>query len=152
MNIYLIQHGRAASKSADAAKALTPQGRGEAIRTATRVAELGLAVGAIWHSGKLRALQTAEIFAERLRPARGVIERQGMAPLDDPVIMAREIGELEDPLALVGHLPHLSRLASLLVTGDADCEIVTFRNAGVVCLGREGLGWRMQWIITPEQA
>ena len=151
MNIYLIQHGRAESKDRDPSRPLTPNGSGEAIRTAARVAQLGLELDAIWHSGKLRARQTAEIFAERLRPARGVLVRDGMAPLDDPSILAGEIGALEVPVALVGHLPHLSRFASLLVTGNADGEIVAFRNAGVVCLGGEGPSWRVEWIITPDQ-
>jgi phosphohistidine phosphatase len=151
MDIYLIQHGQAESKDRDPARSLTPSGRSEAIRTATRVAELGLEVGAVWHSGKLRAQETAVIFAESLRPTRGVFEREGLAPLDDPGITAREIGELETPVVLVGHLPHLSRLASLLVTGDADCEIVAFRNAGIVCLGREDHSWRVKWIIAPDK-
>ncbi len=150
MDVYLIQHGLAESKDRDPARPLTPNGRSQALGTATRVAELGLEVGAVWHSGKLRAQETAEIFAEQLRPTQGVIEHEGMAPLDDPGIIAREIGEPETPVMLVGHLPHLSRLASLLVTGDADREIVAFRNAGVVCLGRGAPGWRAKWIITPD--
>lgn len=151
MYIYLIQHGLAESKQRDPARPLTPNGRGEAIRAADRIAELGIQVGVVWHSGKLRAQETAEIFAERLHPSQGAIAREGMAPLDDPSIMAGEIEELDAPTALVGHLPHLSRLASLLVTGDADREIVAFRNAGVVCLSREDEGWRVEWITTPDQ-
>ncbi|MCK4450112.1 MAG: hypothetical protein KAX26_05930 [Anaerolineae bacterium] len=38
---------------------------------------------------------------------------------------------------LVGHLPFLDRLASLLVTGDADHSIVRFQMGGIVCLVRE---------------
>jgi phosphohistidine phosphatase len=51
---------------------------------------------------------------------------------------------------VAGHLPHLSRLASLLVTGDPDIEVVAFRNSGLVALGRDGAGWRIAWILTPE--
>jgi hypothetical protein len=45
----------------------------------------------------------------------------------------------------------LSRLTSLLVTGDPTREIVAFRSAGVVCLGEEGQGRRVRWMIAPDQ-
>ena len=37
-------------------------------------------------------------------------------------------------IMLVGNLPHLSRLVSLLLTGNPEIEVVRFRNAGIVCL------------------
>jgi phosphohistidine phosphatase len=51
---------------------------------------------------------------------------------------------------LVGHLPHLSRLAALLLADTPEREIVTFRNAGVVCLDRQGSRFALRWILTPE--
>ena len=54
------------------------------------------------------------------------------------------------PALLVGHLPHLSRLASLLLVGDATREIVAFRMGGIVCLENDAGRWRIKWILTPE--
>jgi phosphohistidine phosphatase len=151
MEIYLVQHAQAESKERHPERPLTPTGRSEAICVADRLAELDLGVGAIWHSGKLRAKQTVEIFAVRLYPMEGVVEHEGLAPNDDPALAANALAGTEATVMLVGHLPHLSRLTSLLVTGDPTREIVAFRNAGVVCLGKEGQGWPVRWMITPDQ-
>lgn len=57
-------------------------------------------------------------------------------------------------LAVVGHLPFLDRLASLLVAGHEGAAVVAFQNAGLVKLvpkaGREG--YAVRWILTPELA
>lgn len=152
MDIYLVQHGEAKAEEDDPDRPLTEKGRKEAALVAVRVARAGVKAGAIWHSGKLRAGQTAAIFADRLEPADPPEERRGLAPLDDPETIARQLVERTDTVMLVGHLPHLSRLASLLLTGDAEQEIITFRNAGVVCLSRKNSAWRLRWCLTPELA
>ncbi len=51
---------------------------------------------------------------------------------------------------LVGHLPHLSRLAALLLAEGPEREIIAFRNAGVVCLERQESRFAVRWILTPE--
>jgi phosphohistidine phosphatase len=51
---------------------------------------------------------------------------------------------------LVGHLPHLSRLASLLLVDDPGREIVAFRMGGIVCCGHGEGRWRLKWMLTPE--
>ena len=52
---------------------------------------------------------------------------------------------------LVGHLPYMSRLASLLLCGDSEKEIIKFRNAGIVNLIRDDLKvWSIGWILIPE--
>jgi phosphohistidine phosphatase len=53
---------------------------------------------------------------------------------------------------LVGHLPHLSRLASALLLGDPGREIVRFRMGAIVCLVRAEGRWLLQWVLTPELA
>ncbi len=51
---------------------------------------------------------------------------------------------------LVGHLPHMGKLAALLVTGDADQALVTFKPGGVVCLARDDEGrWSLRWMVVP---
>jgi phosphohistidine phosphatase len=51
---------------------------------------------------------------------------------------------------LVGHLPFLSRLTSLLLVGDRTKEIIRFRNAGIICLIREEDQWLLGWVMTPD--
>jgi phosphohistidine phosphatase len=150
MDLYLMQHGEARPEQEDPSRPLTELGREEVERVARAAARLGLRIPAIWHSGKLRARQTAEILAQRLLPSPEVSSMIGLAPNDDPAPCARAVEEVAGPVAVVGHLPHLNRLASLLLVGDPARNLVAFRRAGFVYLTREAEGWRLRWILTPE--
>ncbi len=150
MDLYLVQHGEAKPETADPARPLTDRGRHEVARVASAAARAGVRVTRIGHSGKLRARETADILAAELRPPGGASEVAGLAPLDDPAVAARLVAAATEPMMLVGHLPHLSRLASLLILSDPAPEIVAFRMGGIVCLGRTEDGWRVKWILTPE--
>ena len=108
------------------------------------------AVAEIFHSGKLRAQQTADLLAAALSPVGGVRAVAGLAPLDDPAAARELLDQAAAPRMLVGHLPHLSRLTSLLLVGDPTREIVSFRMGAIVCLTREEERWRLKWILTPE--
>src|SRR5437867_6783806 len=150
MDLYLVQHGEASPEAGDPTRPLTDRGRLEVERVARAAGRAGLRVAHIGHSGKLRARETAYIFAAELQPSGGAVELAGLAPLDDPTVAARLVAEATEPTMLVGHLPHLTRLASLLLVGDPGREIVAFRMGAIACLGRAEDGWRVQWILTPE--
>lgn len=152
MHCYLVQHGEAKPETEDPARPLTERGRDEVRRVARLAASVGLQIGEIRHSGKVRARQTAEILAEHLAPPRGIREVGGLAPMDDPAKAGAELDAAGEPVVLVGHLPHLGRLASSLLTGDPGREILQFRMGAIVCLARTEGGWRLQWILTPELA
>ncbi|MDH5202552.1 MAG: hypothetical protein OEZ31_08980 [Nitrospirota bacterium] len=51
---------------------------------------------------------------------------------------------------LVGHLPHLGKLACLLLCGDIEKNIVTFKMDGIGCLKRDNKDWSLQWKILPK--
>ena len=150
MQAYLVQHGEAKAEAEDPARPLTDRGRAEVQRVARHGALLGLPLAEIVHSGKLRARQTAQIMAENLWPSRGVREMVEMAPNDDPAKVRAELEAARDPLMLVGHLPHLGRLASSLLVGDPGREIIRFRMGAIVCLVRAERVWRLHWILTPD--
>jgi phosphohistidine phosphatase len=152
MEVYLVQHGEAKREEEDPARALTDRGKREAEGVARAAGRAGLALAEILHSGKRRAQETAEIFAVRLKPSRGVREAAGLAPMDDPAAAEGLIEGAAGPLMLVGHLPHMGRLASLLLAADPGKEIIAFRMGGIVCLSREEGGWRLRWMLTPEVA
>jgi phosphohistidine phosphatase len=152
MRWYLVRHGEAKSEKEDPARPLSDRGREEVRRVAQHVAGLGLTLAQIRHSGKLRARQTAEILAEFLSAAQGVREMGGLAPMDDPGKAQAEIEASREPTMLVGHLPHLSRLASLLVLDDPEQEIVEFPTGTMVCLARTEEGFQVEWVLTPEIA
>ena len=152
MQVYLVQHGEATPEVADPARPLTERGREEVARVARHAAILGLQVAEIRHSGKLRARQTAEILGGALSPSRGIREMDGLAPADDPAKARAEVESAREPLMLVGHLPHLSRLASLLLVGEPAREIIRFRNGAIVCLIQAEGRWLLQWVLTPDLA
>ena len=150
MAIYLSQHGKSASKDVDPERGLTPEGREEVTRVAESLRRAGIAVEVIWHSGKARAAQSAEIFAACLNPPGGVEARDGIDPLDDVVPFAQSLPETGNAL-FVGPLPFMERIVSYLITGDADGRVVRFQNGGVVCMVRdaEGEGWIIAWTVFP---
>jgi len=152
MNLYLVQHAKAKGDEEDPQRSLSNEGTAELRRVVSFVTEQGcLSVSKILHSGKLRAEQTAQAFAERLKPSAGLDAADGLKPKDDPSIWAERLCTVEDDTMLVGHLPHLGRLASLLLTGDASRTTVSFRNAGVVALVRDtGGAWTVSWVVTPQ--
>jgi phosphohistidine phosphatase len=149
-DLYLMQHGEAMAESEDIARPLTERGRHEVERVARHAARRRLGIGLVEHSGKLRARQTAEIVASCLEPQPRVVERLGLAPHDDPGDLARALEEASEPRLLVGHLPQLSWLASLLVIGDAARPILAFRMGALVALQREAGGFRLRFVLPPE--
>ena len=152
MEVYLVQHGESKSEAEDATRPLTDRGRVEVDAVARYAANLGVEVAEVFHSGKLRAKQTAELFAQHLAVPNRIAEQEGLGPLDDPDKAKHLVAQAEGPLMIIGHLPHLSRLASLLVLGEAEKEVVRFRMGAVVCLARSGEAWSIDWTLLPAFA
>ena len=151
MKLYLIQHAQAVSKAEDPRRPLTDEGRAEARAVARLVRSLDLRVECLWHSGKTRAEQTAEIYAGALTVAEGPTARQGLAPNDDVAPWRDALAVSTAETMIVGHMPFVSKLATLLLTGYESPPVVAFRNAGVVCLGRSSDDrWQIEWVLTPD--
>lgn len=148
--IFLVQHGEAKPEAEDPDRPLSEKGAAEVRRMAAWAAGAGVSPTRIRHSGKRRAEETATILAERLAPAEGTAAVSGLAPRDDVRPLAEALGDETVPLMLVGHLPHLSRLASLLVAGDPAAAVIRFQNAGIVCLGRDTGAWSVVWAVPPD--
>ncbi|MFQ5849706.1 MAG: phosphohistidine phosphatase SixA [Candidatus Binatia bacterium] len=152
MEVYLVRHGEAKSEAEDPRRPLSKRGREEVEKLGRAVGQKGLGVAKILHSDKARARETAKILARYLSPPGGMCEIKGLGPQDDPLLARAELEATEGPLMLVGHLPHLSRLASLLVTGNPEGKTVDFPAAALVCLSRSEGGWKVKWILDPASA
>lgn len=151
MRVYLVQHGEAAAKEVDASRPLTARGHKEVEAVAAFLKPLGVEVEAVWHSGKVRAVQTAELLAGAVTTRQGVVAHDGLGPKEDVTAAAEELLRLNKDVFVVGHLPFLSRLASLLLCGESSAGVVRFQYGGVVCLTRdEEGGWAVRWMVTPE--
>ena len=150
MDFYLVRHGEAKHEYEDARRPLTAGGRAGVEKLARAAAVKKVKIGAILHSEKLRAKETAEILARVLSPRRGMREISGLLPEDDPLPAKAEIEASAEPVMLVGHLPHLARLAALLLTGNGDNTVVDFAPATMACLTRLRGAWTLRWVIGQE--
>lgn len=152
MEIYLIQHGESQSKEEDPERPLTDKGRSDTERVAAYArnhADIDIKI--IFHSGKLRAIQTAEIIAKYMNPSEGIRESDGLEPMADPDIWAERISTSKGNIMLVGHLPHLGKLVGVLLNADESKNVVNFQNSGIIKLIRpEGGAWMLDWIIVPS--
>jgi|Deesub1362A_J573_1020465.scaffolds.fasta_scaffold00071_43 phosphohistidine phosphatase len=147
MRLYLVRHAEA---EVSEPKALTAQGREAAQRMAARLRAMGIRPQAIYHSGKLRARQTAEIVGQAL--GLSPQEAQGLAPLDDPAEWAQRLRSQEADVMLVGHIPHVGRLAALLLCGR-DSLALGFGPATVAALERTQAGsWALCFMLPVELA
>jgi phosphohistidine phosphatase len=156
MDLYLMQHGEATTGAENPERPLTDAGRAAVRRVAARARAAGVQASHCVHSGKLRAEQTARLLASEIGAEASVEARPGLAP-NDPVTPAaewlREVTE-DQALALVGHLPFLDRLASLLVAGDEEVQVVRFRMGGLVKLEPKSDrdGFSVAWASPPDLA
>ena len=150
MRLYLVQHGEATSKEIDPDRPLTKKGKKDVSQMAEFLKKKGIRVIATWHSEKLRAQQTAQILGKAISVE--IIKQEGLAP-DNPVDKwLEELNTRVKDVMMVGHLPFLERLASLLLAGDESSQIVAFKPGAVACLKREDAGekWSLAWIKLPE--
>ena len=80
-----------------------------------------------------------------------MVHHDGLAPKDAVEPIKQELEQGNSNVMIVGHLPFLGRLAALLLTGNADNDVVAFQFGCVVCLKREGPGkWKLEWMIAPK--
>lgn len=150
MRLYLAQHGLAKDESEDVKRPLSERGIKDTGTCAGFLAKSSEQPGpvAVFHSGKLRARQTAEIFAAAWggMPLEQV---PGLAPNDDPAVWSAHLASMREDVMLIGHLPHLQRLVGLLLCRDPERDAVHFQNAGVLCLERETSVWAVHWYVGP---
>ncbi len=151
MKLYLAQHGDAISKEEDPDRPLSASGRNDVQAVSRFLGRAGISVDSIVHSGKLRARQTAELVAAQLAPGLALQTNENINPRDPPVAVAEEIDHWLNDTILVGHLPHMAKLATLLLTSCEEPVIITFTPGTVVCLLRsEDKRWSLKWLLSPD--
>jgi phosphohistidine phosphatase len=145
--IYLVHHGDAVGPEVDPMRPLSEHGRGAVLLVADEAARRGAKPECIWHSGKLRARQTAEACWKVCNRFATLTAERGLQPSDPPAWMRERLfGETRD-LMLVGHMPHLPRLLRVLVGEDPDTSTLAFPLHGMVALEPAGDRWKEVWRI-----
>ena len=149
MKHYFVQHGKAVSKDVDENRPLSEEGIDATRAISKTLARNNIRVSQVFHSGKTRAAQTADIIATELGLA-STAAAEGLNPNDDVKSFAQT--RLTDDTAdamFVGHLPHLGKLVSYLLSHDESTNCVTFQNSGVVCIDTVDDDSSLSWFITP---
>jgi phosphohistidine phosphatase len=151
MKLFLVQHGQQIPEEQDSSEPLSEKGIADVAAVAKWAQQAGVTIDEIFHSAKLRAKQTAEIFAEYLSPPREIEEKEGLKPLDDITSWLDTLEYYQGNLMLVGHLPFMSKLASFLLAHTQDEQPVRFQQGGLVCIEKdEDDAWHLLYAVTPN--
>jgi len=140
MFLILVHHADAVTGIVDATRPLSELGHQQAESVSSRVAMHGVKPVAVWHSGKLRARETAEIYWHSVNPAARFAAQRGLQPDDDPENLADELGAETDDLMVVSHYPLLPGLLKELTGADT-----AFPQHGAVALERVDGKWIERW-------
>ena len=148
VRIYLVQHSKSLSKEIDPDRRLSEEGIKETHQMADFLKRNKVTVSKIIHSGKHRARMTAEIIGRNLG-VKDISEVSGLAPLDDPKHWANKLRNIDEDIMVIGHLPYLATLTSLLL--NINTEVIEFRHSGILCLEREeDHKWRIKFYVRPD--
>ena len=149
MLLYLVRHGKAEPGEDDYSRRLTEQGRKAVRRVARRLADAHVRVDRVQHSGLTRARETAEILAEAVGGEVTAVD--GLGATDNVASATRHANE-HGYVMLVGHLPFMERMASYLLIGDADPQILHFKTGAVACFSNADGYWILEWLMPPDLA
>ena len=151
MKLYLLQHGEALTKEVHPDRPLTDQGKEDVDRIAAFLKQAGIQVDRVIHSGKLRAIQTAELLANAIAPGVELDTSGIINPNDNPKEFDWQNESQDRDTLVVGHLPFMAKLVSHLIIEDENRLITAYQPGSVVCLElNSNADWRMNWMIRPE--
>jgi phosphohistidine phosphatase len=154
MEILIVRHGEAVGEApglGDPGRFLTEKGRKVTRRVARWLAKKSRRRPvAVWTSPLVRAVQTAEILAEIAGIEGEVLACAELSPGRDPgdLLALLTSKSPRGPLALVGHEPSLSVLASAML-GTASWS--GFKKSGVLGVAWEGTGpAKIRFVLDPK--
>ena len=151
MRLYVVQHGDAIPKNIDPDRPLSDQGRADIQRLLEFLADRNIRIGQIFHSGKSRARETAEILRPLLETSGEIHERQGLAPNDAPDDFLGQFDQIETNTLVASHLPFVARVISQALTGEPDRELIQFVPGSIAGIERcDENAWRLFLFVRPE--
>jgi phosphohistidine phosphatase len=154
MELYFLRHGTAARRSEwqgdDGQRTLTEDGAAGVRRVARVLAASGLKVDVIVSSPLVRARQTADIAAEELKHAPGVVEDERLAGGLDKQRLASLLADLGRPqrVMLVGHEPDFSLTVGQLTGGSVVCKKGGVARVDIT--DEKALRGALVWLLPPR--
>jgi phosphohistidine phosphatase len=160
MNLFLLRHAKACARSPkwrpDGARPLTRDGEKKMFSVARGIQSLDLSFDLILTSPYLRAFRTAEILGEVFE-SKKVFETKNLIAEAEPRAVIGEINKNFPDLTqivLVGHEPFMTRLISVLLSGQEGLSI-DLRKGGFCKLSVQDLRFGrcacLDWLLTPRQ-
>lgn len=145
MTVFLLHHADAVGPDVDPQRPLSTRGLAQAEWVASEAKRLGARPEVIWHSGKLRAKQTAMALLTGCNPMADFRMVRGLRPEDAPDEILHALDAEGRDVAIVSHMPLLPDLTFRLSPTTA-----AFPLNGMIALARdEGGSWRELWRIRP---
>jgi phosphohistidine phosphatase len=149
--LYLVRHAHADAAADDSLRPVSARGRAEIKQLAAAVrASRAFRPAEAWYSPLVRARETAELLLTELGLKVTPREHAALIPEADPATIAAALADVRVPLALFGHEPHMSALATLLVTGDTSPLAFAFQKATMLALEPAGTRCWVRWQISPD--
>jgi phosphohistidine phosphatase len=151
MKIFIMRHGEATQVGSDTTRALTVKGRQDALKVARFLKTAQIPIGAVWHSTKVRAFETAQVFTEVYGNQLATEPKSGLDSNDPVDDFIRDLEQdAPEGLLIVGHLPFVDHLVGALTTGGKAVP-VSFRTGTLAALqGGFDSGFGLEWLVRPE--
>ena len=149
--LYLVHHGDAVGPDVNPMRPLSDRGREHVEALARFAAANGAKPDVVWHSGKLRARQTAEAFWRHCNALATFAAAHGLQPTDPTTWIADAVAAERCDVMLVGHFPHLPRLLGSLLSGRPEAAPADFPLHGIVALEQSGGRWVEVWRRAPTE-
>src|SRR3954467_3370878 len=134
VRLYIAHHGDAVGPHENPMRPLSETGHQQVADLAREAAAREAKPRVIWHSGKLRARQTAEAYWRACNPLAQFTAARGLLPDDPPDWIADRLLAEAGELMVVGHMPHLPQLLALLLAGKTNGLDAEFPLNGLVCV------------------
>ena len=159
MHLYIVRHGIASEREEpqcppDPEKYLTEEGVEKTKSVAKGVAALGVATDLFFTSPYVRAVQTAEIFADALDYSRQKIRRSELLlPGAEPTLLFRELAREKQAstVFVFGHAPHLDGVIAAAL--GLKKHVTSLKKAGIALIELKRISPPMAalaWLATPK--
>jgi len=159
MQLYIVRHGIAIDREdakcpPDPERFLTQEGQEKTHQVAKGVAEVGAAPDLLLSSPYVRAMQTAEIFAEELEYSKNKIRKTDLLlPGAEPLQLFRELAKDKDlsVVFLFGHAPHLDDVLATSI--GSRHHITSLKKSGVALVELKRMvppSGELIWLATPK--
>jgi phosphohistidine phosphatase len=162
MDLFILRHGIAEARGTpapggDSQRRLTAVGKSKIRRAARGMKALELDFDLILSSPYLRASETAGIVSDVFGLEAKLVLSTALAADGNPKELLDQLKQdypKRKRILLVGHEPYLSRLISLLISGDTAIAI-TLKKGGLCKLSTAALHYgrcaTLEWLLTPSQ-